>query len=81
MIRRVFVEDQEKVRTHHTPFSIEDLKSAVQEGRESERARIIAILQEAQNVYNLKSMNMNEFSHGQYEGITKAIELIEGESK
>ena len=47
MIRRVFVEDQEKVRTHHTPFSIEDLKSAVQEGRESERARIIELLEKA----------------------------------
>jgi len=47
MIRRVFVEDQEKVRTHHTPFSIEDLESAVQEGRESERARIIGLLEKA----------------------------------
>jgi hypothetical protein len=47
MIRRVFVEDQEKVRTHHTPFSIEDLKSAVQEGRESERERIIGLLEKA----------------------------------
>ena len=47
MIRRVFVDDQPKVRTHHTPFSIEDLKSAVQEGRESERARIIGLLEKA----------------------------------
>ena len=45
MIRRVFVEDQEKVRTHHTPFSMEDIQSAVQEGRIAERERIIAVLE------------------------------------
>lgn len=44
MIRRVFVEDQPKVRTHHTPFSIEDIKSATEEGRRAERERIVALL-------------------------------------
>jgi hypothetical protein len=50
MIRRVFVddrvfgEDQPKVRTHHTPFSVEDIKSATEEGRRAERERIIALL-------------------------------------
>jgi hypothetical protein len=47
MIRRVFVEDQPKVRTHHTPFSIEDIQSAVQEGRQAERERIVALLEQA----------------------------------
>lgn len=47
MIRRVFVDDQPKVRTHYTPFSMEDIQSAVQEGRQAERERIIALLQEA----------------------------------
>jgi hypothetical protein len=45
MIRRVFTE--EKVRTHYTLFSIEDIQSAVEQGRESERARIVALLEEA----------------------------------
>ena len=47
MIRRVFVDDQPKVRTHHTPFSMEDIKSAVQEGRQAERERIVALLEQA----------------------------------
>jgi hypothetical protein len=47
MIRRVFVDDQPKVRTHHTPFSMEDIKSAVQEGRRAERERIVALLEQA----------------------------------
>ena len=45
MIKRVFTE--EKVRTHHTPFSMEDIQSAVQEGRQVERERIIALLEQA----------------------------------
>jgi hypothetical protein len=32
---------------HHAPFSIQDIQSAVEQGREAERARIIALLQEA----------------------------------
>ena len=47
MIRRVFVDDQPKVRTHYTPFSMEDIKSAVEEGRRAERERIIALLTKA----------------------------------
>jgi hypothetical protein len=49
MIRRVFVE--EEVKTYHTPFSTEDIQSAVQEARESERVRIVALLDEA-FIYN-----------------------------
>jgi hypothetical protein len=30
--------------THHAPFSIQDIQSAVEQGREAERARIIALL-------------------------------------
>ena len=45
MIRRVFVE--EKAKTYHTPFSMEDIQSAVQEGRRAERARIVALLEQA----------------------------------
>jgi hypothetical protein len=70
MIRRVFVEDQEKVRTHHTPFSIEDLKSAVEEGREFERARIVALLEEA-DIYERPVV----IERG------RLIKLIKGESK
>jgi hypothetical protein len=47
MIRRVFVDDQPKVRTHHTPFSVEDIKSATEEGRRAERERIVALLEQA----------------------------------
>jgi hypothetical protein len=30
--------------THHAPFSIQDIQSAVEQGREAERARIIVLL-------------------------------------
>ena len=29
---------------HHAPFSVQDIQSAVEQGREAERARIIALL-------------------------------------
>jgi hypothetical protein len=29
---------------HHAPFSIQDIQSAVEQGREAERARVIALL-------------------------------------
>jgi hypothetical protein len=32
---------------HHAPFSIQDIQSAVEQGREAERARILALLTEA----------------------------------
>lgn len=67
MIRRVFIEDQ--VKTHHAPFSLEDIKSAVQEGRESERARIIALLEGLLE----RTDNIDECV-----GIESAIALIRG---
>ena len=30
--------------THHAPFSVQDIQSAVEQGREAERARIIVLL-------------------------------------
>ena len=32
---------------HHAPFSIQDIQSAVEQGREAERARILVLLTEA----------------------------------
>lgn len=29
---------------HHAPFSVQDIQSAVEQGREAERARIVALL-------------------------------------
>lgn len=70
MIRRVFVDDQPKVRTHHTPFSMEDIKSATEDGRRAERARIIALLNEA-FIYDEPVVIERD----------RLVALIEGESK
>ena len=78
MIRRVFVDDQPKVRTHHTPFSIEDIQSAVQEGRRAERERIIALLDEFAK--DLLSYNLMT-GPARHDQIIDAIALIKGESK
>ena len=57
---------------------VEEISAFAEYVRSQERERIVELLKDVQNIYNLKSMDMNEFSHGQYEGITEAIALIRG---
>lgn len=53
MIKRVFVE--EEVKTYHTPFSIEDIQSATEEGRRAERERVISLLSDDAEIWHSES--------------------------
>jgi predicted PhzF superfamily epimerase YddE/YHI9 len=55
---------------HHAPFSIQDIQSAVEQGREAERARIIELRRQefGEDYYNMGVVG-------------RIVALIEGESK
>jgi len=53
--------------THHAPFSIQDIQSAVEQGREAERARIIALI-EAKDEW-----------HYAFSDVSDVIALIKGD--
>jgi hypothetical protein len=60
---------------------MEDIQSAVQEGRQAERERIIKVLESIREQYNLESVNLNEVRVAKYEALSDAVALIKGETK
>jgi hypothetical protein len=76
MIRRVFVE--EKAKTYHTPFSMEDIQSATEEGRRAERERISAMVE---NRVCFDNRDSGECEHSVCYGMIDLIALIKGENK
>ena len=64
--------------THHAPFSIQDIQSAVQEGRQAERERIISL---AERKVCFDNRDNGECDHSGCYGMTDLIALIKGDTK
>jgi hypothetical protein len=64
---------------HHAPFSIQDIQSAVEQGREAERARIIALLEALLKRTKMRG-EYDDNNIGECVGIESAIALIKGEN-